>query len=95
MAGVNCTANFSCVLSSSSIDRIESAVSGNVFVETNLCIARLDKLSRNEEIQEKLRITDLDLIVCDEAHKMSATVWGGEIKTTKRFQLVCVREVRA
>ncbi|GHU92317.1 hypothetical protein AGMMS49925_10300 [Deltaproteobacteria bacterium] len=42
----------------------------------------MDKLSRNEEIQEKLRITDWDLIVCDEAHKMSATVWGGEIKTT-------------
>jgi len=68
-------------------DRIESAVSGNVFVETNLCIARLDKLARNEEIQEKLRVTEWDLIVCDEAHKMSATVWSGEISYTKRFQL--------
>lgn len=68
-------------------DRIESAVTGNVFTEVNLCIVRLDKLSRNQEIQEKLRITDWDLIVCDEAHKMSATVWGGEIKYTKRFQL--------
>ncbi|HBL50379.1 MAG TPA: RNA helicase [Firmicutes bacterium] len=68
-------------------DRIESAVGGNVFAETNFCIARLDKLSRNEEIKEKLRVTDWDLIVCDEAHKMSATVWGGEIKYTKRFQL--------
>ncbi|MDR0576819.1 MAG: DEAD/DEAH box helicase, partial [Candidatus Accumulibacter sp.] len=68
-------------------DRIESAVTGNVFTEANLCIVRLDKLSRNEEIQEKLRATDWDLIVCDEAHKMSATVWGGEVKYTKRFQL--------
>lgn len=68
-------------------DRIESAVTGNVFAESNYCIARLDKLSRNEEVQEKLRVTDWDLIVCDEAHKMSATVWGGEIKYTKRFQL--------
>lgn len=68
-------------------DRIESAVTGNVFTEANLCIVRLDKLSRNEDIQEKLRVTDWDLIVCDEAHKMSATVWGGEIKYTKRFQL--------
>ncbi|ACL18702.1 helicase domain protein [Desulfitobacterium hafniense DCB-2] len=68
-------------------DRIESAVTGNVFTEANLCIVRLDKLSRNEEIQEKLRVTDWDLIVVDEAHKMSATVWGGEIKYTKRFQL--------
>lgn len=68
-------------------DRIESAVTGNVFTEANLCIVRLDKLSRNEDIQEKLRVTDWDLIVVDEAHKMSATVWGGEIKYTKRFQL--------
>ena len=68
-------------------DRYESAVSGNVFSETNLCIARLDKLARNEAIQEKLRATEWDLIVVDEAHKMSATVWGGEIKYTKRFQL--------
>ena len=68
-------------------DRIESAVSGNVFTEVNLCIVRLDKLSRNEDIKGKLRVTDWDLIVVDEAHKMSATVWGGEIKYTKRFQL--------
>ena len=27
------------------------------------------------------------MIVCDEAHKMSATVWGGEVKYTKRFLL--------
>lgn len=68
-------------------DRIESAVTGNVFSEINLCIVRLDKLARNPDIQDKLRVTDWDLIVCDEAHKMSATVWGGEIKYTKRFQL--------
>jgi len=28
-----------------------------------------------------------DLIVCDEAHKMSATFFGGEIKYTKRYKL--------
>lgn len=68
-------------------DRCESAVSGNVFEEVNLCIARLDKLARNNVLQEKLRATEWDLIVVDEAHKMSATVWGGEVKYTKRFQL--------
>ena len=68
-------------------DRLESAVSGNVFAEANLCIARLDKLARNETLQEKLKMTEWDLIVVDEAHKMSATVWGGEVKYTKRFQL--------
>ena len=68
-------------------DRIESAVTGNIFAEANFCIVRLDKLSRNEELQDKLRVTDWDLIVCDEAHKMSATLWGGEVKYTQRFKL--------
>lgn len=68
-------------------DRFESAVSGNVFDEVNLCIVRLDKLARNDVLLEKLKATEWDLIVVDEAHKMSATVWGGEVKYTKRFQL--------
>ena len=68
-------------------DRVESAVSGNVFAETNLCIARLDKLTRNKALQEKLKATEWDLVVVDEAHKMSASVWGGEVRYTKRFLL--------
>jgi superfamily II DNA or RNA helicase len=68
-------------------DRLEASVSGNAFAEMPLCIARLDKLSRNEEIQAKLRQSEWDLIVVDEAHKMSATFFGGEIKYTKRYQL--------
>jgi SNF2 family DNA or RNA helicase len=70
-------------------DKVESARTGNWFLETNLIIARLDKLSRNEDIQQKLQAPDCrwDLIVCDEAHKMSATVFGGEIKYTKRYKL--------
>lgn len=68
-------------------ERLESAVTGNAFEEVNLAIARLDKLARNDALQEKLRVTDWDLIVCDEAHKMSATVWSGEVKMTRRFQL--------
>lgn len=68
-------------------DRLESAVTGNVFTELNFCIARLDKLSRNEELKNKLAVTDWDLIVCDEAHKMSASMFGGEIHYTKRYQL--------
>ena len=68
-------------------DRLESSVTGNVFTEMNFCIARLDKLARNTILQEKLKVTDWDLIVCDEAHKMAATMWGGEVKYTKRYQL--------
>ena len=70
-------------------DKLESASTGNWFLENNLTIARLDKLSRNEDVQDKLSIPEArwDLIVCDEAHKMSATHFGGEIKYTKRYRL--------
>ena len=68
-------------------DKYEAARTGNWFNENPLSVCRLDKLSRNEDVQEKLRATDWDLIVCDEAHKMSASFWGGEIKRTKRHQL--------
>ena len=69
-------------------DRIEAAVSGNIFTEVNYCICRLDKLARNDDIQKKLEVSEWDLIVCDEAHKMSATVWGGEVKYTVVFNWV-------
>jgi len=68
-------------------DKLESARTGNWFAENPLAIARLDKLSRNEDVQRKLEATDWDLIVCDEAHKMSATYFGGEAKYTKRYRL--------
>ena len=68
-------------------DSIESAVTGNVFLEKDFMIARLDKLSRNDALQDRLRVTDWDLIVCDEAHKMSATIWGNEPQYTKRYRL--------
>ncbi|WP_395740331.1 helicase-related protein [Prosthecobacter sp.] len=70
-------------------DKLEAARTGNWFLENNLVIARLDKLSRNEDVQAKLSAPDArwDLIVCDEAHKMSATFFGGEVKYTKRHKL--------
>lgn len=70
-------------------DKLEAARTGNWFQETDLVIARLDKLSRDEDVQIKLQAPDCqwDLIVCDEAHKMSATFFGGEAKFTKRYRL--------
>ncbi|HLI32381.1 MAG TPA: helicase-related protein, partial [Solirubrobacteraceae bacterium] len=68
-------------------DRLEASVSGNAFQEMPLCIARLDKLSRSEAAQEILRQNEWDLVVVDEAHKMSATFAGGEPKYTKRYHL--------
>ena len=69
-------------------DKIEAARSGNALAELPLVIARLDKLSRDEELQARLAQTDWDLTVIDEAHKMSASIFGGEIKYTKRYKPV-------
>ena len=70
-------------------DKLTAARTGNWFLETSLVIARLDKLSRNEEVQQQLQAPECrwDLVVCDEAHKMSATVFGTETHYTKRYRL--------
>ena len=70
-------------------DKLEAARTRNWFLEANLVIARLDKLSRDEDVQEKLKVPEAewDLVVCDEAHKFSATYFSNEIKYTKRYRL--------
>jgi len=56
-------------------------------MEMSLVLGRLDKFSRDEDLQSRIQQTDWDLVVVDEAHKMSASVWGGEVKYTKRYRL--------
>ena len=68
-------------------ETIEASRTGNPFTEKNLIITRLDHLSRNEENLAKLEQTDWDLVVVDEAHKMSASFFSGEVKETKRHKL--------
>ncbi len=68
-------------------DKLEAARTGNWFLENDFAIARLHKLARNEDVQAKLSARDYDLVLCDEAHKMSATFFGGEIQYTKRSRL--------
>ena len=66
---------------------VESSRTGNPFLEKNLLVARVDQLSRAEDLLAKLQVTDWDLVIVDEAHKMSAHQYGNELRKTKRFIL--------
>jgi SNF2 family DNA or RNA helicase len=68
-------------------EKQEQCHSRNYFGEQDRLIARLDQLSRSEEYQQLLAQTEWDLIVVDEAHKMSASYFGDRINETGRFKL--------
>jgi len=68
-------------------DRLEASASGKAFEELPLCMARLDKLARDEATRARLRQCEWNLVVVDEAHKMSATFFTGEARFTKRSHL--------
>ena len=69
-------------------DTGRSKRSGNPFEEKKHLIARLDMLARNEILSTKLKSSgDWDLIVVDEAHKLSASFYAQEVHYTKRYRL--------
>ena len=69
-------------------DQIEASITGNPFVEKNRLIVRLDMAARSDELKAKLEAApDWDLIICDEAHRMAASYFGGEVKETQRHKL--------
>ena len=57
------------------------------FAEKTLVIARIDQISRRDEVVERLGHLDWDLVVVDEAHRMSAHHYSQEIKKTKKYVL--------
>jgi SNF2 family DNA or RNA helicase len=59
----------------------------NVFDRHPLLIARMDQLSRSDDLKDALGRTDWDLVVVDEAHRMSAHWFGQEVSITKRYDL--------
>jgi SNF2 family DNA or RNA helicase len=66
-------------------DAVERSRTGNPFLEKNFLVARVDQLARAEDLMAKLAVTDWDLVIVDEAHKMSAHQYGNELRKTKRF----------
>ena len=69
-------------------DLLAASRRGDPFSGHPRLIARLDMLSRGEDLQHLIRSADeWDLVICDEAHRMSASYFGAEVKYTKRYQL--------
>jgi len=66
---------------------VEASRTGSPFEDRPLLLARLDHLSRNEELGERLAATEWDLVVVDEAHRMAAHYFGNEKVETKRYKL--------
>ena len=64
----------------------QASPSGNPFEDQHQLIVRLDQLSRNEELQEKLCAAGWDLAVFDEAHKLAAHYFGSKLEKTARFR---------
>lgn len=60
---------------------------GNPFEDAAQLIVRLDQVSRSEDLRDKMAAAGWDLVVFDEAHKLSAHFFGQEIKKTQRFHL--------
>ncbi len=69
-------------------DMINAPRATNPFEHKDYLIARMDQLSRNEDLQEKFnQAPEWDLIIVDEAHRMSGHYFGNEIKLTRRYRL--------
>lgn len=66
---------------------VDANINVNVFDTHPLLIARMDQLSRNEELKAKLADTEWDLVVVDEAHRMAAHYFFGKLEKTRRFEL--------
>ena len=64
----------------------QTSPSSNPFDDFPRLIVRLDQISRNEELQEKLCAPGWDLAVFDEAHKLSAHYFGSKLEKTGRFR---------
>ena len=68
-------------------DATPATAESSVFTKHNLLIARMDQLSRSDEFRDLLDRAEWDLVVVDEAHRMSAHYFGSELKKTRRYQL--------
>ena len=60
--------------------------SGNVFEDVDQLIIRLDQFARSDDLQTALCQAGWDVVVFDEAHKLSAHFFGQKVERTQRFK---------
>lgn len=65
---------------------VASNVSRNPFLENDRVIVSRDRAKR-DEYMDLLRQTNWDLVICDEAHRMSAPVYGNKPDKTRNYKL--------
>ena len=63
-----------------------ASANGNPFEAYDQLIVRLDQVARNEALQDRLCAAGWDLVIFDEAHKLSAHFFGSKLEKTSRFQ---------
>jgi superfamily II DNA or RNA helicase len=69
---------------------LDNSPTPNPFIVNNFLIARMDQLSkRDDQVEKAIKSAHWDLVIVDEAHRMSAhySSWKGEPKETRRFKL--------
>lgn len=68
-------------------DMSAATMDGNPFGAHPILIARMDQLARDDDMLAHLGASEWDLVVVDEAHRMSARWWSGELRRTRRYEL--------
>lgn len=68
-------------------DAFEASAGRNAFADHDLAIASLDRLARDESLRALIGESRWDLVIFDEAHKLSVHVYGKEVKYTRRYNL--------
>jgi superfamily II DNA or RNA helicase len=59
----------------------------SVFADHPRLIVRMDQLARNDVLREQAERSSWDVVVVDEAHRMSAHYYGRKVETTARYRL--------
>lgn len=66
---------------------INAAYGRNAWEDSAQCITSVDFVARQEDILDQMRDVHWDLVIVDEAHKMSAYKYGTKVETTQRYDL--------